>query len=749
MEKTFKRNTVFILILTVLFLSSFTLFANLSIAQGQNSSASKDSVSSSTSLNSYTPKSPIVITANSGFTSAGFTGAGTPTSPYILNGYNITTVSSLQYAVSITGTNASVVIQNCYISSTSYTGLSLNTVSNVVIKNNVFHLSDTGIGLVSSSNILVENNVITNSTTYGISVSNGQNNAIVNNLITNSSDQGVYSYISNYLTLTNNTISFSQNDGIYSYGNGNSTISYNNISYNDLSGNVNAYGIYDTYYSSNMTYSHNIVDHNGNDGFWTYLYGPQTISDNTVQFNTGNGIYFGFGGPAGMINLQDNLITNNTEDGVNIDQALNNSVTNNTILYNGGNGVNFGMNNYNNTVSYNTIIGNSLDGILVNSSSGGVTVNENIIKNNYNGINLNYDSGIGSNATITNNTFQENRLYGLKDAQNNNNTISYNTFINNSVVNLYMYNVSNDKIYLNNFLEKNDTCGCQVQEYNTTNSYTNGHFGNYWMDYTGIDGNNDGIGDTNYTLAGLGVANDTLPLMHPSTLNAQIPSMITYNEGITTKTFSWNVYAYDSISANLFVNGTLFKTFSSNNAIWNKILSFDLGGKSAGTYILLMSISDLNTSLQYQFSSTLTVLDVTAPVLTVSSNSISYVVGSTGNVISFNASDLHPDSYIVYQNGTQKLSGTWTSSANISISIDGLNTGFYNFTVIVFDQSHNSASVTFTIHILPKPVTSPGTNTSSTSTGTTSTISTPGFGVIVTIVTLLSFIGFYWKRKNK
>jgi len=44
------------------------------------------------------------------------------------------------------------------------------------------------------------------------------------------------------------------------------------------------------------------------------------------------------------------------------------------------------------------------------------------------------------------------------------------------------------------------------------------HFGNYWYDYTGVDENGDGIGDTNYTIISSG-KNDYFPLMNPVDVN--------------------------------------------------------------------------------------------------------------------------------------------------------------------------------------------------------------------------------------
>lgn len=67
--------------------------------------------------------------------------------------------------------------------------------------------------------------------------------------------------------------------------------------------------------------------------------------------------------------------------------------------------------------------------------------------------------------------------------------------------------------------------------------------------------------------------------------------------------------------------------------------------------------------------------------------------GTTGNTISWNASDLHPVRYEIFRNGTLVKLGQWNSSTElISISVDGLSLGFYNFTILVTDIGNNQMS---------------------------------------------------------
>jgi parallel beta-helix repeat protein len=123
---------------------------------------------------------------------------------------------------------------------------------------------------------------------------------------------------------------------------------------------------------------------------------------------------------------------------------------------------------------------------VVNISADHVTICGCTIKNGTCGIRI-YNS---SDSIITENT--------IRDAE-------YGIFLG-SVFDNYIYN--------NNFLD------------NTKNAYDRGrnswdggylHGGNYWDDYTGVDGNRDGFGDTPYNIAG-NVSRDQYPLMKPFTV---------------------------------------------------------------------------------------------------------------------------------------------------------------------------------------------------------------------------------------
>lgn len=96
-----------------------------------------------------------------------------------------------------------------------------------------------------------------------------------------------------------------------------------------------------------------------------------------------------------------------------------------------------------------------------------------------------------SYCNISNNNFKNNQIGINVDSYSNNNTIFNNNFLCNS---LHAYDLGN------NYWDTGNLVG-----------------GNYWDNYTGLDENNDGLGDSPYYLSG-GYGVDQYPLINPLTI---------------------------------------------------------------------------------------------------------------------------------------------------------------------------------------------------------------------------------------
>ena len=94
-----------------------------------------------------------------------------------------------------------------------------------------------------------------------------------------------------------------------------------------------------------------------------------------------------------------------------------------------------------------------------------------------------------------------------------------------------------------------------------------------------------------------------------------------------------------------------------------------------------------------------TIVDTTAPSIEPIVN-LQVELGSTSNVISWKGTDLAPNNYTLYRNGTIIDTGFWASGTNNSRDIDGLSVGAYNYTILIFDQSGNYDLKTFYVTVV-------------------------------------------------
>ncbi|MHA1633824.1 MAG: Ig-like domain-containing protein [Candidatus Thorarchaeota archaeon] len=119
-----------------------------------------------------------------------------------------------------------------------------------------------------------------------------------------------------------------------------------------------------------------------------------------------------------------------------------------------------------------------------------------------------------------------------------------------------------------------------------------------------------------------------------------------------------------------------------------------------------------------------------------------FVEGWIDQVITWQVSDLRPDSFEILVDGSQIHSGPWTlSSTTIEITVDTIGQGVHNVTLVVIDAGGNSASDTVFVTITPHVFTETDPPTTTTNDTTTSSESGDGDTTPLVIIAVVGVGG--------
>ncbi|MFW9911985.1 MAG: NosD domain-containing protein [Candidatus Thorarchaeota archaeon] len=532
---------------------------------------------------------PFVIMGDANFSDTasaeGWSGDGSPGSPFIIENLDIVLGFTPIAAISITGTQVHFIIRSCSLTgplATPSYGVHLENVANGQIDDTQCSGFSTGINITGCDSITVSNSNCSGNPD-GIHIESSNSSTVVNNICSNTMFIGIRLLRSNSSIVSGNTCNDGDMNGIY-LDNCNST-----------------------------TANGNVCNNNNNYGLSVHTCNFSTVNRNTCDENAFSGIHL----VRSYFSSAEDNICNENREGIYIQEMDSSNISGNACILNDFHGI-----------------------VLEESDSNNLTFNILTNTTTYFGIYL--DGASGSNEA-TWNVFVHNMINCIDDGQGN----------------VFNYN--------------------------------------YYSDYSGVDDDDDGIGETAYAFATTN--SDPNPLMYypyPPEL-AQIPV-----DQISEFGTFW------SYTLEFIVTATTAPYYLSVKDSVN----FTVGGLGyiANMFPLPVGIYPIEITATniYGFITkstfTLLVMDTTPPIIT-SPDDISYTKGEQLPQIHWTAQDLSLIGYIVLLDGSEVTSyGLISTSVSFQMTLEDKEPGLYNYTMVVEDEWGNVAFDTVMVTVHPVPL---------------------------------------------
>jgi len=202
-----------------------------------------------------TPRAPILIEGNVGFTATNgvVAGSGTARDPYIIENWDISAGNAK--GIEIRDTDAYFIIRNCRVRDGDdfYDGIYLENVRNGRVDGVGSENNFVGITVYYSSNITIKNSMTSNNI-FGISFSDSSGNIVENCTALNNFWQGIYLDNSLGNTITNSKIENNPIGVMFTVNSENNGIYHNNFVNNETQANDEGANRWDASYPSGGNY---------------------------------------------------------------------------------------------------------------------------------------------------------------------------------------------------------------------------------------------------------------------------------------------------------------------------------------------------------------------------------------------------------------------------------------------------------------------------------------------------------------
>ena len=234
------------------------------------------------------------------------------------------------------------------------------------------------------------------------------------------------------------------------------------------------------------------------EGFCLYDINNVTVK-NTIIKGFDYGVHLNL---TSFCSILGNKITENNYDGIRLSNSSSNRIIENSITRNNQKGIVLRY-SLKNTIFANNVTANEWGGIFLHNSLNN-RVFGNDIADDQDGVWVGYSS----NNSIVGNEIKKNTRGIVLYRGSSNNSVSGNNIESNDI-GFYLHLCSCNKLYLNNLMDNTK----QAESSNSTNTWDVGYSsgGNYWSNYTGVDLDFDGIGDSWYEIDSDNI--DHYPLM--------------------------------------------------------------------------------------------------------------------------------------------------------------------------------------------------------------------------------------------